>query len=134
MNIISRKKYYSIYTELAKAKSNVPIAEEEVIKSEFDQLSNLLQINLGKLGEEEEDFMISYDWNVCRHHSLGIYSGCMYCPELIKMIHMSCLGTLKDWCVAVACESDEFEDGAFFCYRGETFANKNLELDYSIFI
>ena len=142
IELLPDKKFWATYLPLGRAiKDPLPKLEKEVRK-ELDLLGRTLRPTIDARWKETDAYYeFNDDWNVCWHHSMGVYSDQMCCSEFLDIVQRA-LGRMKhDWCfhVALECNQDmgwglqRAGDGQIFFYRGNIYGNRKDKFDYSLF-
>ena len=130
--MLSEDEFYDFYLPKCKPSEDSSDDFKNMIKSNIELLSSNLTNTLSNYWKENEDFMISYDWNLCMSHSMGIYSCKMYCAEFLGAVR-SVMKDFPRWGLHIACENDNRGHGQLFFWEGLFYADKDSDLDYSQF-
>jgi hypothetical protein len=142
IQLLPDKKFWTSYLRLCAALENPTEKQRKEIYDELNRLDKVLRPALdARWAKTDAYYKVADDWNVCWHHSMGVYSDEMCCRELLDIVQRS-LGRMKhDWCFHVALECDKDMGwglqrsgrGQIFFYRGDVFGNKKNKFDYAIF-
>lgn len=132
IEILSEDAFYDFY--MPRCKPLFEPSDEVVneIRSGIEAISEEVRQLLVGRWNEGEDFEISYDWNVCRSHSLGIYSKSIHNRQFLESV-TRCMDKWPDWILHVACECDDCGIGQIVIANRRVYADGSGSLDYGVF-
>jgi len=136
------KKFWSTYLPLCRPVIDPSALLQKEVYEELGRLDRVLRPVIDARWKETNSYYeFNDDWNVCWHHSMGVYSDQMCCGEFLDIVQSALSRMKHDWCfhVALECYQDmgwglqQAGDGQIFFYRGEVFGNKEDKFDYALF-
>lgn len=135
LNLIDDEEFYRLYKNLCKPLTNYPKSLKEKISEELDQLHENLSSNLElKFPKLSKQYEISYDWNVCYHHSMIIYSKKLICIDFLYAVKDAIDRLPNKWTFHIASDLDaRHDDCDMFYYDGTFYCNKSDDFPYEQF-
>jgi hypothetical protein len=143
IQLLSDKKFWDTYRRCCPAIKNAE--NPKVSKMVYDELNRLDSILRPAVDARwkgtDAYYEFTDDWNVCWHHSMGVYSDQMCCAEFLDIVERALEQMEHHWCFHVALECDQdmgwglqrAGEGQIFFYRGDIFGNKKDKFDYARF-
>ncbi len=140
--LLSDTRFWDSYLPLCRAiKDPAPKLHDQVYE-ELGRLDGILRPAIDARWKKTDAYYeFNDDWNVCWHHSMGVYSDQMCYGEFLDIVQNSLSRMEHDWCfhVALECYQDmgwglqHAGDGQIFFYRGEIFGNEKDKFNYALF-
>src|SRR5678816_2335102 len=100
IQLLPDRQFWATYNRCCPA---IPKAEDaRVRKAVYDELNRLDKILRPALdkrwGKTDAYWNVMDDWNVCYHHSMGVYSDQMCCAELLDIVQRALARMKHPWC------------------------------------
>lgn len=114
----------------------------KAIYDELNRLDSILRPAIDALWKETDAYYeFNDDWDVCWHHSMGVYSDQMCCAEFLELVQRVLSQMEHDWCFHVSLECKEDMGwglqhagwGQIFFYRGKIYGNRKDKFKYELF-
>jgi len=143
IELLPDRKFRAAYRRCCPAIRNAE--DPKVRKAVYDELNRLDAILRPALdarwGRTDAYWEVMDDWNVCYHHSMGVYSDEMCCAEFLHMILRALARMTHDWCFHVSLECNQDMGwglqragwGQIFFYKGKIYGNRKDKFKYELF-
>ena len=142
IHLLPKKKFWAAYLPLCHAIKNPSPELKKRVFAELTLLDSVLEPALkARWGKTDAYYEISADWNVCWHHSMGVYSDQMCCGEFLDIVQTALSRMEHDWCfhVSLECEEDmgwgeqKAGFGQIFFFRGKVYGDRTRKFKYALF-
>src|SRR5205085_1643419 len=108
IQLLPSEKFSAMYLPLCRAIKDPPMTLKDEVYRELNRLDDTLRPALkARWGKTDAYWEVMDDWNVCRHHAMGVYSDQMCCPEFLEIVQKSLSAMEHDWCFHMALECDQ---------------------------
>ena len=112
------------------------------VYAELNRLDAILRAAIdARWKKTDAYYLFNDDWEVARHHSMGVYSDEMCCREFLEIVRHALAQMERAWCFHVSLECTDDKGwglqragwGQIFFYRGKIYGNRKDKFKYELF-
>lgn len=142
IQLLSDRQFWATYDRCSHGYKNPSSKQRKMVFDELKQLDRFLIPALKRQwGKTDAYYEVTSDWNVCWHHSMGVYSDQMCCIDFLKLIQRVLAKMEHHWCFHVSLECNDDLGwgmqhagwGQIFFYRGKIYGNGADKFNYKLF-
>lgn len=137
---LPQKEFWDLYLPRCKPIKSPPQDLKQAVRTELDDLDKKVRSALAQHWEEETEYQLNDDWNVCWHHSMGVYSQRILCRGFLEKVAGVLASMPHEWTFHVACEPFEqsadgsinypIGTGQLFFIRDKVYFDTGSDLNY----